>query len=154
MENYQFVFMAICFIAIDIGINTAFKKLKNGDADKEPSREYYWILLPGALLVCILFGLLVYNNWFMGAVMPDEFIENRKFYTYFTAIAAVLGIYRIAVGIYRHRKTKHDDTVFGDDDRSEARIVITSGLLLLLFALVAYYTAEVITPFIWRMKAV
>jgi hypothetical protein len=65
-------------------------------------------------------------------------------------LAVVLGIYRVIVGVLRYRKVAPDDTLFGDEDRADARLVVISGLVLLLAAAALYIEMEYIIPAVWR----
>jgi NADH:ubiquinone oxidoreductase subunit 2 (subunit N) len=111
-----------------------------------------WLMNPSAVAGALVAMTLAHNNLFLGSAVSDQFTENRKRYFYLGIYAALFGIYRIAAGVNRYKKTKYDDTVFGYEDRSEAKIIIISGLVLLSTALLAYISAEFIIPFVWWLK--
>jgi hypothetical protein len=152
MSNFQFGTLLIFTLAMHICISKLIKKIAKGDSNKKVSIEYVWVVVPGALAAFCIFLLFIYNNWFIGSVIPAEFIENQKHYFWIRILAAALGAYRLIVGVNRYRKAKHDDTVFGYEDRSVAKIIVVSGVILLMTAWLIYIIADIVVPFIWRLK--
>jgi hypothetical protein len=149
MNEFQSWGMIIFMFAAQICTKRLLKKSAKG---KVLPSEYSWFILPPGIIAAFFVMFFVCNNWFVGSVVPDEFIENRNRYFYLGIYAALIGAYRIVAGVYRYRKTKYDDTVFGDEDRHEAKVIIVSGLILLLTALMIYIAVEVVAPFVWWLK--
>jgi hypothetical protein len=94
----------------------------------------------------------IYNGWFIGTEMPELFISYANEYYLIEAVEAILGFCRLGLGVIRYGKAALDDTVFGAEDRADARIVVISGLVLLLCAAVLYIVVDHAVPLIWRSK--
>jgi hypothetical protein len=152
MNNLQFGTMLIFVAVIQIATTKMLKKIDKRNPDNKISIEYVWIVLPVVLTAFFIFSLFVYNNWFVGSVMPDKFIANRNKYFQLGVLAAVFGVYRLIIGIARYRKSLCADTMFEDEETRRVRLIIVSGVALLLTALLIYIVVEIIVPLIWRLK--
>jgi hypothetical protein len=99
-----------------------------------------------------LLNVVVSNDWFVGPEMPELFISYANEYYIVEVCEAMLGLYRIVLGVIRYGKAASDDTAFGAEDRADARIVVISGLVLLSCAAVLYIAVDHVAPLIWRLK--